>query len=176
MGFGMRGGNSHPNRHDTRQFPTPGPHIAGPEQPDYLPGPRDRHERRGTPRPVLLAALLLYLFAAVCVLLAVSVFGASRGDAGLAESLPTTVAGGGLGTVVALVALALGAALIAGRLRRGRRWAWLLVLGLSLVTLVFATIALAGPEPAGGDVAVPVLVSVVLLVLLNMRRARTWFR
>lgn len=178
MGFGTRRGHSRPDRedHHTRPFPAPDLATAAPGQPDHLPGGRERSSRRGVPGPVMLAALLLYLFAAVCVLLALGVFGAVQGDPSLAGNLPAGVEGGGIGTLIALVALAVGVALVAGRLRRGRRWAWLLVVGLSIVTLVFALISLAGPEPVGGTVAVPVLVSVLLLVLLNVRQARGWFR
>lgn len=176
MGSRMRGGRSRPNAHHTRQFPAAELATAPPGQADHLPGAPGRPPRRSIPGPVMLAALLLYLSAVVCVLLALAVFGANRGDERLADSLPTAVAGGGIGTLVALVALAFVVLVVAGRLRRGRRWAWLLVIGLSVVTLVFALIAFAGPDPAGGGVAVPALVSVLMLVLLNTRQARGWFR
>ncbi len=139
-----------------------------------------RYRRRHAPASVHVVALFQYL-GALLTLGAATVVGmiALRRTRGLPvqripDSVRTGLAGGGLVIAVTLGVLGLSWLLVARKLQRGRQWARVTVIALSLLCIAATLLDywLVRERAALAGLALPLL----YLILLSTPRARSWFR
>jgi hypothetical protein len=174
-----RGGQPYPPDgygygYGTAQYPAypgygpPGP-TGGP------PGPPPPPPRRSAPAVVHLVAVLYYVSGLVLLLGAVAIGLVTFGDRQVAGyDLPAFVDSYGLELGALAAFLGLVALLLGRRLQRGRQWARMFVLGLSVLSLganLWTLFTTGTAEPLTG-----LVLPILSLILLNTTVARTWFR
>jgi hypothetical protein len=139
-----------------------------------------RYRRRSAPASVHLVALFQYLGAlatlAAAALVALIARGATRGAPldRIPDEVRRGLVGGGLVIAVALGVLGLLWLLVARKLQRGRQWARVTVLALSLLSIAgtgYDYWQLRQPDVLAG-LALPLL----YVALLCTHAARSWFR
>lgn len=131
--------------------------------------------RTSAPVSVHLAAFVLYLSGLLVLLAAAAVFAVTRGAAGSAGAVPAEVTQVGVPAAVGLGLYALCWLFVGRKVQRGRQWARVLVLTLSVLSVVGGVLEVLRSGASGlavGQFVVPVL----LVVLLNTTAARSWFR
>jgi len=145
--------------------------------------------RTSAPPSVHVVAVIQYLIGFVTLLAAVLLgtiaFGVLDIQTADLASQYREVMAGSMVVVVAVVGFdALCWLVVARKLQRGRQWARILTIVLSVLSIAgsvyqYATLpAVRGGDPlqAAGPFAVAVAVPVLFVLLLNTRAARSWFR
>jgi hypothetical protein len=134
----------------------------------------DSQARRSAPAPVHAVALLLYLGGLILFALAVvAATGGSLFDQGL-DQVPAV--GGGLPLAAIYGFIGLFMLAIGRKVQRGRGWARVLVILLSLVS-VAVTLYTGFRSPDGtSNVLLGLVFPVLYLILLFTPSARSWFR
>jgi hypothetical protein len=130
--------------------------------------------RTSAPVSVHLAAFVLYLSGLLVLVAAAAVFAVTRG-AGPNGAVPAEVTRAGLPAAIALGLYALCWLFVGRKVQRGRQWARVLVLTLSVLSVAGGVLEVLHSGASGlavGQFVVPVL----LVVLLNTTAARSWFR
>jgi hypothetical protein len=143
--------------------------------PGYRYSPYPHPVRTSAPLSVHLAAFTLYLCGLLVLLAAAAVFAVTQGAAGTADGLPEPVIRAGLPAAIGLGLYALCWLLVGRKVQRGRQWARVLVLVLTVLSLVAGVLEVLRTGPSGlaaGQFVLPVL----MVVLLNTTAARSWFR
>ncbi|MEN3310540.1 MAG: hypothetical protein V7603_6742 [Micromonosporaceae bacterium] len=139
-----------------------------------------RYRRRSAPASVHVVAVFQYLGAlltlAAAALVALIARGATRGAPldRIPDEVRRGLAGGGLVIAVTLGVLGLLWLLVARKLQRGRQWARVTVLALSLLSIAGTAYGYwLGRQP---DVLAGLALPVLYVALLSTRAARSWFR
>jgi hypothetical protein len=141
----------------------------------YPPAYPYRPARTSAPVSVHLAAFVLYLSGLLVLLAAAAVYAVTRGAAGTAGAVPAEVSRAGVPAAIALALYALCWLFVGRKVQRGRQWARVLVLVLSVLSVVGGVVEVLRTGASGltvGQFVVPVL----LVLLLNTTAARSWFR
>lgn len=134
--------------------------------------------RTSAPVSVHLAAFVLY-FTALLLLLAAGVLlfvthsaaGAARTSSGLSAEIMRI----GVPAAIVIALFALCWVVVGHKLQRGRQWARVLVLVLSVLSIISGVVEVVRSGASGaaiGQFVVPVL----LVILLNTTAGRSWFR
>jgi hypothetical protein len=139
-----------------------------------------RYRRRSAPASVHVVALFQYLGALATLAVAVVVALIARGVAGslptdrLPDGVRTGLTGGGLVIAVTLGVLGLCWLLVARKLQRGRQWARVTVLALSVLSIAGTAYDYWSGRRLG--ILVGLALPLLYVLLLSTRRARSWFR
>jgi hypothetical protein len=136
--------------------------------------------RRSAPASVHLVAIMQYLGGLVLLVIgavaaAFALGGGRYLDTGAASPVAADLRGAGLATGAVFVFGGLLTMVIGRKVQRGRQWARVLVLLLSVLSVAFTLysgLVLGGDTNALFGLVVPVL----YVVLLSMPAARSWFR
>lgn len=144
-------------------------------------------QRRTAPFSVHVVAFLIYLGGLLVLLGALAVGALALGVLNLsADDLPEdtqqVITGAGIAIAVVLLVIALLYFLVARKLQRGRNWARILVLVLSVLGLIGSVLQIVGLVQMDADPAVigsaigSVIGPLLFILLLNTSAARSWFR
>jgi hypothetical protein len=150
-----------------------------PTRPDLGPGwPQRKPVRRPAPGSVQAAVIIMYLVGLLAIAVgALGIWAALRGQ-GLVSGgadLPVDVARAGLPAGAVAIFTGLVTLAIARKVQRGRQWARVLVVALSVLSAAW-TLYAGTVGPGQGNVLAGLVLPVVYLILLNTRPARSWFR
>jgi hypothetical protein len=142
------------------------------------PQPEPQPSRRPAPGSVHATVIIMYLVGLVAIgsgALAIWIALRGTGLVGSAGDLPVDVAEVGLPTGAVAIFAGLFMMAIARKVQRGRQWARMFVLVLSVVSAAW-TLYAGTVGPGQGNVLAGLVLPVVYLILLNTRAARSWFR
>lgn len=133
--------------------------------------------RRSAPASVHVVAIMQYLGGIVLLVLGVIAAADSLGGGRYLDSTPITadVRGAGLSIGAVLVFGGLLALTIGRKIQRGRQWARVLVLVLSVLSIV-GTLYTGLVRGGNTNALTGLVVPVIYVVLLNLTAARSWFR